>query len=309
MSDKIFHLTSAHEATLIALARFHYLTATQLTRLLRPGLQDKDRWSQRKFKDLETAGYVLRLRALPPKDGGGRDCHVFTLAERGRRHMKTLGVPVEKYFRPSEETKAAVNTQFMPHTLAAIDVLISATCLERDHAIVSPRVLTERALKHRACRVEVPAGSKAYGEPTRTVAVIPDGWFELQEPGGPVISIALELDRGTEVQRVWRQKAAALALWAIGPYREAFQATNITIIVVCPDNNKRRDDLASWTLLELQERSLENVADIFLFTSTNPAVVTPAAFFYGRCLRSATSSELLSVLDPPAESEVVPLRA
>jgi hypothetical protein len=222
--------------------------------------------------------------------------------------MQGIGVPVEAYFRPSEETKTAFNPMYMPHTLAAIDVLISAACLERDHDVVCVRTKNERELKRVARRVEVPAGSKAFGEPTRTVAVIPDGWFELQEPGGPAVAIALELDRGTEVQRVWRHKVAALAMWAIGPYREAFQATNLTIIVVCPDD-KRRDDLATWTLTELEERSLGSVADIFLFTSTNPAVVTPAAFFYGRCWRSAASSALLSVLDPPAESGVVPLRA
>ncbi len=48
------------------------------------------------------------------------------------------------------------------------------------------------------------------------------------------MAVALELDRGTEDQRRWRGKVAALAAWAMGPYREAFAAQTLTIAVVTP---------------------------------------------------------------------------
>ena len=88
------------------------------------------------------------------------------------------------------------------------------------------------------------------------LAVIPDAWFQLKVASSPRVSIALELDRGTEDQRVWRQKVAALALWAVGPYRKAFQTDNVTIAVVCPDV-ARRETLCSWTKKELEGRGLE----------------------------------------------------
>ena len=306
MTETVLKITSDHEAVLIALARFHYLTATQVSRLLHPGVNDEDRWSQRHLKKLVDAGYVLRLRALPPKPTG-QPPHVFTLARKGRRVMNSLGIPVEAYFRPSEESKAALDTPFMQHTLAAIDVLISATCLCRDHDVTSPNMMSERQLKRGALRVEVPPGPRANGERAKVVAVIPDGWFQLQVGEGTVISIALELDRGTEAQRAWRDKVAALALWASGPYMQAFETTNLTIIVVCPDA-KRRDNLAHWTHAELADRQMGNLADIFLFTSVNPVEVTPAALFFGRCWRSAESTDRLSVLDPPVESEVTTIQ-
>lgn len=306
MSQNSFTITEADRSILIALARFHYLTADQITRLLYPKLQDENRYSQRRLKRLADANYALRLRALPTPRYGQAP-HVFTLGQKGRSHVKALGLPIAQYFRPSEEAKAVENSPFMYHTLAAIDVLISASCLGRDHGVSTLRMLSERDLKRDKVLVEVPPNPKAHGGASSTAPVIPDGWFELQEPGGPAIAIALELDRGTESQRTWRHKAAALAYWAAGPYREAFQATNLTIIVVCPDE-KRRDELADWTATELEERSFAGLADIFLFTSVDPAEVSSAAFFFAPCWRSATSLESVSVLDPPPESEVVPIR-
>lgn len=306
MTQNSLKISRANEAILTALARFHFLTAAQVSRLLHPNSNDEDRWSQRRLKELAEAGYAIRLRALPPRETG-QPPHVFILGQKGRKYVKAMGIPVESYFRPSEEAKAALNSPFMVHTLEAIDVLISAACLCRDHHVTSPRMLAERELKRGALRVEIPANPKHPLDAKRTATVIPDGWFQLQVQDGPPISIALELDRGTEVQRAWRQKVAGLSMWAMGPYQEAFETDNLTIAVVCPDK-KRRDELASWTLAELSERNLK-LADIFLFTAEKPVGVTPAAFYFGRCWRSAASEELLSLLDPPLESGVVPLRA
>ena len=307
MTQAAFSINKDYEAILIALARFHYLTATQVTRLFHHGLRDEDRWSQRHLKKLEDAEYVLRLRALPPKPTG-QPRHVFALDWKGRRYVKGLGIPVEPYFRPSEEKKAAFNNMFMPHTLAAIDVLISATCLCRDYDVSCPRMLSERSLKRGALRVEVPPGPKTISHAKRHVAVIPDGWFELQVRNNPGVSVALELDRGTEAKGAWRDKVAALAFWAIGPYKEAFEASNLTVVVVCSDT-QRRDTLADWTLAELTDRRMRNLADIFLFGAQDPVTTPPGEFFFGQCWRSAASTDLISVLDPPLESGVVPLRA
>src|SRR5207248_7162369 len=94
-----FTMGEVDEAILRALARYHYLTAAQGSRLLYPHLADENRYMQRRLKELEKAGYILRLRALPTPRYGQAP-HVFTLARRGRQYLTTLGVPVKPYFRP-----------------------------------------------------------------------------------------------------------------------------------------------------------------------------------------------------------------
>ena len=52
------------------------------------------------------------------------------------------------------------------------------------------------------------------------------------------------MDNGTEYQRAWRTKVAALLAYERGPYEEAFGVPFLTIAVVTPDAT-RRDTLAA----------------------------------------------------------------
>lgn len=297
MTQTSIHITEADSAILRALARFYYLTAAQASRLLYPNLNDQNRYMQRRLKKLSDAGYVLRLRALPTPRYGQAP-HVFTLAGKGRQYMSALGELLPTYFRPSEEAKAAENHPFMTHRLAALDVLIAAELLCGEQLVSCPRMLTERELKPRAIRVEVPAGPNSLDVQPRRVAVIPDGWFQLSVAGDHPYSIALELDRGTEDQRVWRQKIAAYGVWAQGPYQRLFETDNLTVAVVCPDV-RRRAQLAAWTEMELSLRSLDQLKEIFLFTATSPVETSPQGFFFGRRWHSLSEPAALSLLDPP----------
>jgi hypothetical protein len=301
MSKLLFTITQTDEAVLRALARFHYLKASQLSRLLYPNLSDENRYAQRRLKRLADANYVLRLRALPhPRIGSA--AHVYTVAQRGRKHLTALGVTLTPYYRPSEEVQTAHNNPFMEHRLAAIDVLIAADCLCRDYEVTCPRMLSERELKQSAVRVDVPPGSSATVQTTRRLAVIPDAWFQLcvaddEEP----VSIALELDRATEDQTAWRRKVAALAIWAYGPYREAFDSNNVTIAVVCPDAT-RRDVLARWTLRELHDRGFDDLADNFLLTSVSPVSTPPLSFFFDPHWHLPHRADPVALLATPAET-------
>lgn len=297
-----FIIGEADEAILRALARYHYLTAGQGSRLLYPNLVDDNRYMQRRLKDLEKADYVLRLRALPTPRYGQAP-HVFTLARRGRQYLTGLGVPVKPYFRPSEEVRATENNTFMRHRLAAIDVMIAADCLCRDHPVVCPRMLSERELKQGALRVAVPPGPMAQpGALPRNTAVIPDAWLQLSVGNDSPVSIALELDRGTEDHRAWRDKVAALAFWVLGPYRQAFQSDNVIVAVACPDV-RRRKTLANWTKDELDGRGLDKLFNTFLFSNTSPLAVPPAELFFGPVWFFPHQQEPLSLLDPPATQE------
>src|SRR5215216_2799307 len=189
MDQAAYTITEADRSILLALERFHYLTAAQASRLLYPKLNDDHRYMQRRLKRLVDEDYVLRLRALPmPRYGQAP--HVFTLGQKGRTYLQQLRFPVEPYFRPSEERRATENSPFMTHRLAAIDVMIAADrlCLGNP-SITCPRMLSERELKRNALRVQVP--SLATGQ-IRDVAVIPDAWFQLGRGAESPYSIAIE---------------------------------------------------------------------------------------------------------------------
>src|SRR3954467_301361 len=171
-------ITEVDESILHALARFHYLTAAQASRLLYPNLRDENRYMQRRFRKLIDAGYVLRLGCLPVPSRGSSP-YVYTLARKGREYLKSLGKTVEDYYRPAEERRAVENRPFMLHRLATIDVLIAFERLcQGNEQVQCLQMLTERELRRDAVLVDVPAAPKSPSGSPRRVAVIPDAWFQ-----------------------------------------------------------------------------------------------------------------------------------
>ena len=299
MTTKPYTVTEVDRLVLLALNRFHYLTAAQLSRLLYPNLNDENRYAQRRLKQLADSEYALQLRALP-KPQYGQAPYVYTLARKGRTYVQGLGFAVEPYFRPSEEKRTTQNSPFMAHRLAAIDVMIAAERLSRDvPGLACPQMLSERELKRGAVRVDVPPRRHSNADGPRKVAVIPDAWFQLSINAEVPVSIALELDRGTEDQKVWREKVAAYVVWAGGPYKEAYETDNLTIAIVCPDD-RRRTVLIDWTTRELRDRESEEYGELFLFTATSPVEVSPVRFFFDKLWRQAGFAEAISLFDHPA---------
>lgn len=260
-------------ALLADICRFGLVTAEQLTRLHVPtphGLRSM----QRRLKRLVEAGLLLRLRAHPTPRYGSAP-HVFALAGPARAYLISQGIGVPVYFRPGEEHERAGNPLYMAHTLAVTEVLISAAVLAREVAAVSLRRLrTERELKHRPLRV-----APDPTVPARTIAVIPDAWFQLHLAGVGTYSIALELDRGTEHVSRWTRKAHALAAWATGPYRTAFDTDNLTIAIATPAP-ARRDELADWIFEALTARGQPELAGLFLLTGVDVRATTPEELFF-----------------------------
>jgi Replication-relaxation len=291
------------EGILRAINRFHYMTAAQVSRLFYPECHDDDRYSQRRLRRLAQADYLLRLRALPtPRIGSAP--HVFALADRGRKYLAARGVNLTSpYFRPSEEQQKAWDTPFMLHTLATVDVLVQAARLAGSGRASMPRLLTERQLRRNPVKVVIPGR-----QDRRPVAVIPDAWFQLRVGTGPAFSFSLELDRGSEDQKAWRRKIAALAAWAVGPYKEAFATDNLTIAVVTPDAN-RRNTLNAWTVRELSEVGMPEVADVFLFTSVDPVACTPEELFFGRVWYPAGERAAVSLLEDQEGQATTPYLA
>jgi hypothetical protein len=303
MTQTAYLIKEADQSILYALARFHYLTAKQANRLLYPNNHsDHGRYVQRLLKRLVDADYVLRLRALPQPRYGQPE-QVFTLARKGREYLHGMGISVEPYFRPSEERRVAENSPFMRHRLAAIDVMIAAQCLCRDVPGIScPQMLSERELKRGAIRVDIPPSPYGNSDGPRKVAVIPDAWFQLSVDGQNPTSIAVELDRATEDQKVWREKVAAYAVWARDPYKEAFETDNLTIAVVCPDD-RRCSVLIDWTKRELKAREMDEYSQLFLFTAVSPVAVAPERFFFGQVWAQIASADAINLIHPPAQRQ------
>ena len=133
------------------------------------------------------------------------------------------------------------------------------------------------------------------------MAVIPDAWFQLAAMGCDPVSIALELDRGTEHQKHWRRKVAALTAWAEGPYRQAFETDNLTIAVVVP-SRARLLQLLAWTDQELQAVGKTQLADIFLFTDASPVETSPFELFFSMLWYPAGQHYAVSLLDAPSSA-------
>jgi hypothetical protein len=292
-------LSQADLAVLAAVAEFSYLTAGQLGRLLYPDCHDDHRYARRRLARLADAGLLLRLSGLPGPRYGSMP-RVYTLDRAGRQ---LLGA-TDTYFRPAEEHQKAGNQLFMAHTLATVDVLIAAELLCQTTPVTMPKLLTERQLRAHPIRVMLPAGAD---KPARSVAVIPDAWFELAVAGRQPDPIAVELDRGTHDQKRWRAKVAALAAWAEGPYRQVFDAQTLTIAVITPEE-ARRDILRRWTHQELTRLGRQSL-DVFLFTSADPAAIAPAQFFFGPCWYEPEAAEPVSLLLPAPKpvAQVLPL--
>lgn len=287
-------LSQSDRAILSAVARFHYLTAAQASRLALPACHDESRYARRRLARLVEAGLLLRLQTLSlPRRGSVP--YVFTLSSVSRQ---LLGVQ-DRYFRPKEEEQKARNLPFIGHTLATIDVLIAAELLCGSAPVSMPRLLVERELRARPVRVDLPGPD---GNPTRSVAVIPDAWFELAVGTTKPIGIAVELDRGSEDQKCWREKVEALTAWAIGPYKEAFGNQTLTIAVVTP-TAQRREQLRAWTHQELTRIGWATLGQIFLFTSVDPVETSPHELFFGRVWYEPVKPEPVSVLIPPTLSQ------
>lgn len=284
---------AADEDILRAINRFQYMTAAQAGRLLYPQQHDDNRYVQRRLRGLAEAGYVLRLRELPTPRVGSAP-HVFTLADKGRRFVSGRGDALASaYYRPSEERAKAEDNPFMEHTLAAVDVLIAAERLCRECLVLMPRLLNERQLKRSSIRVQ-PAGRP---EASR-MAVIPDAWFQLRPFDSDPVSIALELDRGTEGQKHWRRKVACLTGGAVP---DAFESDNLTVAVAVP-GAARREQLRTWTLDELVQIGQPEIADIFLFTDASPVTTDPVELFFSPCWYPAGAADPVSLLDPIPEA-------
>jgi Replication-relaxation len=260
----------AWDKIIVALSEFDYLTAHQLTRLLYSLSSLK--YVQELLKALMDASLVTAV--------GGKAVNmprVYTLSGTGRHYAASLGAPKTQRFRPSEEAEKGRNPYFLEHTIAVVDVLISARLLSQTHpAITLTRMLTERQLRRRI-----------YVELPEKICIEPDAGCEF------VVSETQHNDRQTwrdffhievyrnlpPVPQRFKQKIQGYVTYALTRQHKALFQTPALSIAVIAATDTQNAALKRWTEEALQEMERPEEGEWFFFCSLNPATASPEGLF------------------------------
>jgi Replication-relaxation len=279
-------VSPADDAVLRAAFRYYYLSSRQVCRLLYSA--GSLTYVQTKLKHLTDAGLLQRIW-LPRPAAHGSAPSVYTVARKGLNYLACAGIDVDRRrYRPSEQREHTY--LFLGHTLAVNDVLISAELLSRSQPEYQlARMLHERDLKRRPVHLQDDDG--------RMISVVPDGWLDLRVKAAYQVCLALELDRGTEEQKVWRRKVRGLLAYANGPYQDAFQTKSLTIAVVATSGDKRLLQLIRWTESELTARHEQGQGDLFVFTAIRPGSADLADLFFSRRWYQPFGEQPIALLD------------
>jgi hypothetical protein len=188
-----------------------------------------------------------------------------------------LEAPTGKRFRPSEEQHKGHNPYFLKHTMAVVEVLISARLLSQTHpAITLTRMLTERELK-RKIYVQLP--EKTCLEPDASCELlISETWHK--EPQTWKDFFHLEVYR-TLPPREWRfkQKIHGYVTYVdTGQHATLFHTSALSIAVIA-QTPQMTATLKRWTEEALQELDRPIDGDWFFFTSLDPATTSPTEMF------------------------------
>lgn len=271
-----------------AVARFHFLTAEQLTCLFyRPASLA---YVREKLRRLTQAGALLRLRL--PQRSAGNPPFVYTLARGGLRFLAHSGDPSPVRFRPAEHREHAY--LLLSHTLAVNDVLIAATRASQEAPeIVLVDLQHERDLRHTPTRVTTAQGEH--------MSVVPDAWLDLHVGGKQRMCLVLELDRGTIEQRAMKRKLRGLLAYAGGPYQEEFGTSSLTILLATTAGKRRERQLRQWCEQILAQQRLQAEADLFLITDLPPGAISPTTFFRSPIWWQPFGQSPQALALPPAE--------
>jgi hypothetical protein len=273
----VLRLGPTEYTLLTGLGRYIYLTAAQCTRrTYQPGSL---RFVQKRLAGLVTAGYCQRHLGFTRN---GKPPDVFSLTARGWDAVRELGMETPGRWRPSE----AAQRGFLAyaHDLAVADFGIAA---ERFCTAVAPHADLAQVRHHRVLQADPLRVRLAGG---KTHQVIFDAWLDLrltrgEPPRQRQRALALELDRSSEFQQVWRRKTTAILAASMSGYAAHFGTTSLTVVVVCPGNARRVEQLLAWTEAQLRAEGAEAAARLFAFTDVDPGTGDSQALFLAPCWR------------------------
>ncbi len=271
-----FRLGPTEYTLLTGLGRYLYLTAAQCTRRsYQPGSL---RFVQKRLSGLVMAGYCQRHLGFTQV---GKPPAVFSLTTKGWSAVRELGLETPARWRPVEAAQRGFVAY--AHDLAVADLGIAA---ERFCASIAPRADLEQFRHHRFLQAD-PLRVRLGGGTQR---VIFDAWLDLRvwrgdPPRQRQRALALELDRASEYQQVWRRKVAAILAASASGYAAHFGTTSLTVMVVCPGNPRRVQQLLDWTEAQLCVDGAEAAARLFALTAIDPGAADPREIFLAPCWR------------------------
>jgi hypothetical protein len=208
--------------------------------------------------DFQERSYLYRM-PLPSGKAGNPE-RLFTLGASGRDVVRSLGIPVEWYYRPS--TTGRLNGSYLAHQLLLTRFVICAcrfTNQHPDYTLVDVRLCYE---------LEGQIG-KQEGE-----MVVPDAWLHFERVTDGVRSpVLVEIDKGTEYQERFKNHVKGrLEFIRSGEYERVFGTPAVIIAYATTGRiqehaDSRRRTMAAWTMEVLRELELPSWAGIFRFTS------------------------------------------
>lgn len=188
----------------------------------------------------------LDRRLLPLRSGFGANRAAYCLDRRGADVLSLHnGTGRALDWRAKDNDRELL---FLEHTLATNDVRIAATLAARAE-VWTLTWINERALRARTMRdlVDDPKN------PGEKLAVIPDGYFQLDSEGKP-LGFAVELDRATVEEKRFKAKVRALGEWKVtGAYQKRFGTESLRVLFVVTESARdpsRLERIKSWTEAE-----------------------------------------------------------
>jgi hypothetical protein len=267
---------------LTGLGRYINLTAAQcVRRSYQPGSL---RFVRKRLAGLVAAGYCQRHLGFTQ---GGKPPAVYSLTAKGWDVVRELGMETPVRWRPVEAAQRGFIAY--AHDLAVADFGIAA---ERFCAAVTPQAHLAQLRHHRFLQTDPLRVRLSTG----TQRVIFDAWLDLRltrgdPPQQRQRALALELDRASEYQQVWRRKIAAILAASGSAYRDHFGTSSLTVIVICPGNPRRAQQLLAWTEAELREAGQKAAGRLFAVTSVDSGTIDPCALFVTPCWRVPFQAE------------------
>ena len=90
----------------------------------------------------------------------------------------------------------------------------------------------------------------------------------------------LEVDRGTEDVKVFREKIRSLVTFSKSGYQEVFHTPSITIVFATTAGNVRCTNMLTWTKQTLSDMHEPQEADLFRFATIPQGDLDPAWLFF-----------------------------
>ena len=250
---RVLELTARDVAIVAAVARFRFLTSTQIVCLIGGSSQQILRRLQLLFHH----GYLDRPRSQIAQlahafDEGNRP-FTYGLARAGARLLHDAGVDINAQLDwTTKNTRATA--YFLAHTIEVADAIIAFELAVRaqdaivllDHHAILPflPVATQQARDPFRCRVSVRV--RGQREPL-TIGVVPDRLFSLVYSDATRHNFALELDRGTMDLRSrvlvgkssFRRKLMGyFAAWNAGRFRDLWNFRSLRVLTLAPSEKR-----------------------------------------------------------------------